>query len=302
LLIVVGSINLDLITSVSRLPGPGETVSGAAFRTEPGGKGANQAVAAARAGTPVKMIGSVGQDAFAEAAIAGLHESHVDLSCVQRVDGRTGIAQILVDQHGEDNIAVVAGANTRTSPHLLDGLAIDEKDVALLQHEIPLETVARALDLARTKGATSILNTAPFEPDAATLLEKADIVVANETEFDLYANALDLSGIDREDRMDAFAARTGKTVIVTLGGEGVRVAGPSGRLHVPAMRITPVDTVGAGDTFCGYLGGGLHAGLPLEAAVRQASVAASLTCLKPGAQSAMPHLSDVEGCRSELRV
>lgn len=290
---VIGSINLDLIISVARLPGPGETVAGSAFRTEPGGKGANQAVAAARAGAPVKMIGSIGRDGFADEAIGGLRESGVDLSGVQRIEGRTGIAQILVDLHGENNIAVFAGTNEHTVPGLLDDIALDEKDVVLLQHEIPLDTVARALDLANKNGALSILNTAPFKQEAVALLSKADIVVANETEFDLYASSLDLPGADREDRMRAFSLHTGKAIIVTLGGEGVRITSPSGSLHIPAIQITPVDTVGAGDTFCGYLGAGLHAGLSLEAAARQASVAASLACLKPGAQSAMPSLADV---------
>ncbi len=291
---VIGSINLDLIANVTRLPKGGETVPGDDFRTAPGGKGANQALAAARAGGQVRMIGAVGKDAFATEALACLKQGRVDLSGVGETHAATGTALILVDDKGENIIAVVPGANATVLPGDLNKALLAKNEVVLLQHEIPIAAVRKALAAAREAGAVSMLNTAPFRTDAVDLLAEADYVVANETEFDLYADALKLAGGDRTTRMRAFVEATGRTVIVTLGGDGVLAATPDGDLVVPALKITPVDTVGAGDTFCGYLGAGLSAGLPLEQALRRAAAAGSLACLKPGAQPSIPHGKDVD--------
>ena len=293
---VIGSINLDLIATVGRLPSPGETVPGTGFRSAPGGKGANQALAARRAGSAVRMVGAVGRDAFAAEALALLKDGGIDLSLVAETDAPTGTALILVSADGENMIAVVPGANGEVGTAALAGLSFATGEHVLLQHEIPLGTVAAALKAARAAGAVSILNTAPFREEAAGLVADADYLVANETEFDLYAGELALSGASREEKMAAYVGRTGRTVIVTLGGDGVIAAGPDGSLSIPAMKITPVDTVGAGDTFCGYLGDGLTRGLPLEAAIRRASVAGSLACLKPGAQPAIPADAEVAAC------
>lgn len=296
LITVIGSINLDLIATVGRLPSPGETVPGTGFRSAPGGKGANQALAARRAGSAVRMVGAVGRDAFAAEALALLKDDGVDLSLVAETGAPTGTALILVGADGENMIAVVPGANGEVGPTALNGLSLAQGEHVLLQHEIPLETVAAALKAARAAGAVSILNTAPFREEAAGLVADADYLVANETEFDLYAKELALSGVSREERMEAYVGRTGRTVIVTLGADGVVAAGPAGSLSIPAMKITPVDTVGAGDTFCGYLGDGLARALPLEAAIRRASVAGSLACLKPGAQPSIPLDAEVAAC------
>ena len=294
MIVVVGSINLDLIANVERLPGPGETVPGGGFRTAPGGKGANQALAAARAGAQVRMIGSVGKDAFAAEALSCLRQGKVDLSCVREAHAVTGTALILVDAGGENMIAVVPGANDAVLPGDLARALLEKGDVVLLQLEIPLATVEAAIGAARKAGAISVLNVAPFRMEAAGLLEQADIVVANETEFDLYGEALALSGRDRPARMRAFVQRTGRTIVVTLGGEGVLAASPDGMFSLPALDITPVDTVGAGDTFCGYLGAGLSSGMELDQALRRAAAAGSLACLKPGAQPAIPLAKDVD--------
>jgi len=293
LITVIGSINLDLIGNVERLPRPGETVSGSAFKTAPGGKGANQALAAARAGAPVRMIGSVGKDSFAADALALLKNGGVDLGAVHASHASTGTALIMVDEAGENVIAVIPGANAAVQPGDFARADFVAGHVMLLQHEIPIATVDAALGKAREAGVISVLNTAPARDDAAPLLAKADYVIANETEFDLYSKPLNLSG-DRLKRMQDFAAQTGRTIVVTLGGEGVVAASPDGVVSVEAMKITPVDTVGAGDTFCGYFGAALLAGLPLEAALKRASTAASLACLKPGAQPAIPLASDVD--------
>ncbi|PSM16539.1 ribokinase [Nitratireductor sp. StC3] len=294
MVIVIGSINLDLIASVGRLPGPGETVAGDGFATAPGGKGANQALAAARAGAAVRMVGAVGKDGFAAEALALLERGGVDLTGVGETHASTGTALILVGGDGENMIAVVAGANAAVLPGDVSKAAPGAGDVVLMQQEIPLETIRAGLEAARAAGAVSVLNTAPYNDEAADLLALADYVVANETEFDLCARALDLKGQDREARMRDFAAGTGRTVIVTLGGEGVLAAAPDGFFRVAALAVTPVDTVGAGDTFCGYLGAALERGEPLEAALRRAAVAGSLACLKPGAQPAIPLAGDVE--------
>ncbi|MEP9398777.1 ribokinase [Mesorhizobium sp. KR2-14] len=291
---VIGSINLDLIVTVERLPAPGETVPGSTFKTAPGGKGANQALAAARAGASVRMVGAVGKDAFAGEALALLKDGKVDLSAVAEAATATGTAHILVGADGENVIAVVPGANETVLPGGVAKAALGQGDIVLLQHEIPLATVEAALDAAAAAGSVSILNTAPFRADAAGLLAKANYVVANETEFDLYCEALALEGADRPARMKAFAVATGRTIIVTLGGEGVLAATPEAFLSVPALKITPLDTVGAGDTFCGYLAAGLAERLPLGDALRRAAVAGSLACLKPGAQPAIPLAGEVD--------
>lgn len=301
MLIVVGSINLDLIATVDRLPGPGETVPGSGFSTAPGGKGANQALAAARAGAQVRMVGAVGKDNFAADALDCLKNAMIDLSGVGETHASTGTALILVGADGENMIAVVPGANASVLPGDLSKAFMKKGDVVLLQHEIPLATVAAALDMAREAGAVSILNTAPFQAEAAELLAKADVIVANETEFDLYGKALSLDGSDRPARIAAFARRTGRTIIVTLGSEGVMAATRDDFLQVPSLPITPVDTVGAGDTFCGYLAASLGAGLGLEDALRRAAVAGALACLKPGAQPAIPLAKEVEEALAQGR-
>ncbi|MEO5326152.1 ribokinase [Mesorhizobium sp. CC13] len=290
---VVGSINLDLIATVNRLPGAGETVPGGEFKSAPGGKGANQALAAARAGAKVRMVGAVGKDAFAGEAIAYLKDGGVDLSGVAEMHAATGIALILVGADGENMIAVVPGANGTVVPGDLAKAQFKKGDVVLLQHEIPLSTVDAALDAARQAGAVTLLNTAPFRAEAAGFVGKANYVIANETEFDLYAEALGLPAGARQARMRAFARRTGATVIVTLGGDGVVAAAGDDFVHVDALKIKPVDTVGAGDTFCGYLAAGLAAKLDLKDALRRAAAAGSLACLKPGAQPSIPMAAEV---------
>ncbi|MFN3546742.1 MAG: ribokinase [Mesorhizobium sp.] len=299
MLIVIGSINLDMITTVARLPGPGETVRGDSFSTAPGGKGANQALAAARAGASVRMIGAVGTDPFAAEALSLLKAGGVDLSGVRATREPTGTALILVGSGGENMIAVAPGANDAVTPEDVASAGLARGDVLLLQHEVPLETVAAALDAARAAGAVSLLNTAPFAAEAVAFLDKADIVVANETEFDLCAEAMALEGEHRAQRMRNFVDRTGRMIVVTLGQEGVLAATPEADIAVPTIPVKPVDTVGAGDTFCGYLGAALAEGMPLEAALRRAAAAGALACLRHGAQPAIPLRAEVEQALAE---
>lgn len=293
MIVVFGSTNLDQVGTVSRLPAPGETVAGGTFSMAPGGKGANQALAARRAGAEVRHVSAVGDDAFADMALDLLEKGGVDLSQVRKAPAATGIAMIFVDGAGENVIAVLPGANGTVSAadaeRNLAGLS--GNDTILVQQEIPQAATRRALEIAREKGARSVINTAPFLPDTPELAPLADIVVANETEFAL------LSGrsIDELDAaMDEWVRQTGRTIVVTLGPDGARAASPEGKFAVPAYKITPVDTVGAGDTFCGYLAASLDAGLSLEKAMRRAAVAGSLACLNPGAQPAIPLARDVD--------
>ncbi|WP_108396880.1 ribokinase [Devosia submarina] len=289
---VFGSTNLDQIGTVSRLPRPGETVAGGTFSMAAGGKGANQALAARRAGGDVRHVSAVGEDAFAELALEMLRADGVDLSGLKTVSEPTGIAMIFVDEAGENCIAVLPGANgTVSAEDAEQALSAVQGGVLLLQQEIPQEATERALDLARQKGMVSILNTAPFLPTTRAVAPRASIVIANETEFELLSGR-PLAELDQA--MLDWSGEHGQVVIVTLGEDGAKAAIDGRLIAVPALKVKPVDTVGAGDTFCGYLAAGLDGGLELEAAMRRAAVAASLACLKAGAQPAIPWGNEVD--------
>ena len=294
---VFGSINMDLIATTDRLPEPGETVAGKSFATAAGGKGANQALAARRAGSAVHMAGAVGRDAFAEPALALLDQAGVDLSAVSHVEGPTGTALILVGGTGENMIAVVPGANGAVDERQARAAveAMSPGDVLMLQLEVPAAAVEAALQAAKAKGVSSILNTAPLTAEAARLAKLADVVITNETEFELLTGRADLQPAKREDALQKMNAQTGQTFIITLGAEGV-IAARDGRLHrAQGLAIQPVDTVGAGDTFCGYLAAGLDSGLAFGEALHRAAVAGSLACLQPGAQPSIPTETEVAG-------
>ncbi|MET3927274.1 ribokinase [Devosia sp. 2618] len=291
---VFGSTNLDQVGTVSRLPKPGETVAGGTFSMAAGGKGANQALAARRAGADVRHISAVGDDAFADLALELLKADGVDLSEVKTTPNPTGIAMIFVDTHGENVIAILPGANGTVSADQAEVAlkSLSKGSVLLLQQEVPQEATVRALDLAKAQGVTSILNTAPFIETTKAIAPKAAILIANETEFELLTGR----GIDELDAAMADWAKThAQTVIVTLGADGAKAVTRDGeKIAVPAMKVKPVDTTGAGDTFCGYLAAGLDQGLDLETAMRRAVVAASLACLKAGAQPAIPTAVEVD--------
>jgi len=290
---VFGSINLDLIARVSRIPAPGETVPGTSFTTAAGGKGANQALAAKRAGSMVKLVGAAGNDTMAEQALALLKADGVDLTAVKRLDVQQGIAMIMVGDDGENIIGIVPGTNGTMTPDDADKAVghLSKGDVLVVQQEIPQAATMRALGLARLNETLSILNTAPFLDTTAAVAGTASIVVANESEFALLAGG---AVGDLPTAMNLWAQSRRQTIIVTLGADGALAATPSEIIRVPALPVQPVDTVGAGDTFVGYLAAGLDKGLSLEAAMRRAAAAASLACLKPGAQPAVPTAAEVD--------
>jgi ribokinase len=293
---VFGSINMDLIATTAELPKPGETVPGSSFSTAAGGKGANQALAATRAGARVRMAGAVGNDAFAEPALALLKDAGTDLSPVLSASEPTGTALILVGDDGENMITVIPGANgTLTADEAVKAVdAMSPGDLLLLQLEIPAAAVEAALRAARDKGVTSVLSTAPYTADAARLAEVADIVIANETEFEDLAGCSSATAADRSDTLRRLHADREQTFVVTLGAEGVVAIRNREILSAPGLVIEPVDTVGAGDTFCGYLAAGLDQGLDFAQALRRAAVAGSLACLTRGAQPSIPFAKAVD--------
>ena len=294
---VFGSINLDLISSVERLPRPGETVSGGAFGTAPCGKGANQALAARRAGAQVRMIGAIGQDPFADPALSLLRAGGVDLAQLRQVEGPTGVALILVDRNGENVIAVMPGANGAVDAAAAE-LSFAPGDVLLLQLEVPVPAMAVAASRAKKLGARVLLNFAPFRADALLLLPHVSHLIVNESECALIAEAAGLATAPIEEQAAGLAQAYGLTVIATLGKDGVVAVEQGRRLRAEALPVRAVDTVGAGDTFCGYLAAALSEGLALDAAMSLAAAAASLACTKSGAQPAIPLRAEVEGALS----
>jgi ribokinase len=298
---VFGSINLDLIGKVERLPRPGETVPGNGFSTAPGGKGANQALAARQAGATVRMVGAVGTDDFAELALALLRQGGVDLSRVRGADGPTGVALILVEANGENVIAVIPGGNSTVSEADAEALEFQPDDVLLLQIEVPVPAMAVVARRARSAGARVLLNFAPFRGDALALVREATHLVVNETECALLADALGVAQGSIEARARALSSQNSSTVIVTLGSDGVLAVEAGEVFAAPALAVAAIDTVGAGDTFCGYLAAALAEGQSLEKALRTSAAAGSLACTKSGAQPSIPKRAEVEAAMQAAR-
>jgi ribokinase len=293
---VLGSINMDLIAAVSRLPKPGETIAGENFVTAPGGKGANQALAATRAGSNVVMAGAVGSDEFAVPALSFLKDAGTSLVSAKTVEGPTGVALIFVGGDGENVIAIIAGANGKVTED--DGraavAAMNAGDILMLQMEIPSATIAAAIEVARMKGVTTIVNTAPMTEDAVRLAALADIVIANETEFALFAGKAIPDAATREAEMERIHAERGQTLIVTLGADGVVAIRDTVFFRAAGLKIEPVDTVGAGDTFCGFLAAGLDQGMDFETSLSRAAIAGSIACTRHGAQPSVPDKAEVD--------
>jgi ribokinase len=287
--VVVGSVNMDVAVRTARLPKPGETLLAESVLRSGGGKGANQSVAAARAGgAATAMIGAVGADGDGDTLLADLARDGVDVSGVRRLEGYpTGVALITVDADAENTIVVAAGANAAVELTDADREAVRAADVVLAQLEIPQAVVVDAAR-ARRPGTRFVLNAAPAVPLQAVLLEQVDVLVVNEHEAVELAQVADLGGALRRLLDDVPA------VLVTLGADGARLlTRDGGDVRVPTPRVTAIDTVAAGDTFCGVFAAAMAANLDERISLERACAAASLAVLRPGAQASVPTVDEV---------
>lgn len=291
-IVVVGSLNMDLVMRTPRVPVGGETINGHEFSTLPGGKGANQAVACARLGGKVSMIGQVGDDGFGQTLRGGLSADGIDVSGVKiNPTAGTGVAMILVEDIGQNRIVLAAGANGALSPADIDAHAAVIQNAAMLvvQLEVPMPAVQRAIAVAYAAGVPVLLNPAPAARFPEAVWSQVSILVPNETEASL------LSGITVSDTESAYEAgrlfrqRGVGCVLVTLGKQGVAVVDDSGARHLPAQVVKAVDTTAAGDTFIGGLTAGLVEGLSLDEAVSLGQSASALCVTRLGAQPSIPY-------------
>jgi ribokinase len=288
MVVVFGSINLDLVTRVPRLPSPGETLIGSGFASYPGGKGANQALAAARAGAVVRMYGAVGRDGAAASALVLLRAGTVDVAGIRAVDAPTGCATILVDDAGENAIVVVPGANERVDPDAVPDAVLGAGAVLLLQHEVPLSANAVLVARAARAGTRIVLNGAPARPLNRELLAMIATLIVNVSEA---AALAPLFGWPAEAGAFAAAAAAdidGLEVVVTRGAAGAISVRGHDRIHVPAPEVEVIDTTGAGDAFVGAFAAALDAGDDRPRALSIAIAAGSLACTMHGAQPALP--------------
>jgi ribokinase len=291
---VLGSLNMDISVTVPRLPGPGATVLGSAAQFTPGGKGANQAVAAARLGADVRMVGCVGDDDFGRQLLAALHAEGIDADAVRTVTSvPTGLAMIAVDQAGENLIVVASGANHQVSPADVDKAATNSSDILVISAEIPAPAITRAL----ARPGPKILNLAPAPDNAAELIataaEHLDWLVVNESEAAAVLGH-PVSGLaSAKKAATELTAKGPRHAVVTAGAHGAALAGPDGAHTIEGFKVDAVDTVGAGDTFAGALAVALAVGVPPPEAVRAAAAAGAAAVTRHGAQTAMPRPADI---------
>ena len=295
-IVVVGSLNMDLVMRTARVPVGGETLHGHDFSTLPGGKGANQAVACARLGARVRMIGQVGNDGFGATLRDGLAADGIDVGGVsQNTRVGTGVAMILVEDIGQNRIVLAAGANGALTPADIDARAamIEGAAMLVLQLEVPMPVVLRAIEIAHAAGVPVLLNPGPAAALPQSVWPQVDILVPNESEASL------LSGVEVGDVASAFAAarvlrqRGVRQVLITLGANGVAVVDEQGERHLPAHVVKAVDTTAAGDTFIGGLAAGLIEGLPLNDAIALGQSASALCVTRHGAQPSIPYRREI---------
>ncbi len=294
-IIVVGSINADLVVRAPRFPQPGETLSGEDLQIIPGGKGANQAVAAARQGASVSMVGRVGNDSFGPDLINNLKQNNVDTSHVQTdMQSATGTAIIVVDANGQNSIVLSPGGNAKVSPADVDNVSFAGCKLLLLQLEIPIESVLAAAQRAKESGVSVLLNPAPAHPLPDELIALPDFLIPNESELSLLTDQAvnDLPSAERAAK--ALLARGINNVIITLGAKGALIVNQEITKHIPPFQVDVVDSTAAGDAFIGGFASAVLQGKSMEEAVRYGSACGALATTKFGAQPSLPTREDVE--------
>ena len=294
-ILVLGSSNTDMTVKCGHLPAPGETVLGGTFLTGAGGKGANQAVAAARLGGNVEFICKVGCDAFGDSAVEGYRKEGIDTSHILRSDLPSGVALILVDKEAENCIAVAPGANADLTVEDIESLSdeIRSADILLVQLEIPVESVLRAVQIAREAGVYVILNPAPACKVPEEIYPCLSLIVPNQTEISAMTGIQVKDSFSAREAVRALLGKGVANVILTMGSEGSTVYSKGQFTHISAVKVNAVDTTAAGDTFCGALAVGLSEKLSLEKSAGFATRASALTVQKMGAQSSIPYRKEI---------
>ncbi len=296
-ILVIGSLNMDLVVQTARLPQSGETLAGSEFHMIPGGKGANQAVAASRSGANTHMIGCVGDDTFGEIMLELLRNANVDVKGVSILNGiSTGTATIIVEEGGENRIIIVPGANGRVTYDLVEQKwdLISRSDLVILQHEIPLSTIHRSIKNCQQKDIPVLLNPAPMYPIPMDILTSLDTLVVNESEAAaLTGNSIDGLDTAKEAARDIYQSGV-KTVIITLGQNGAILLEGKGFIYHPGFKVSTVDTTAAGDTFVGGYAASITEGKSTTEALEYACAASAISVTRLGAQTSIPTKDEVE--------
>lgn len=293
-ILVVGSLNADLVVRTPRFPQPGETISGEDLQVIPGGKGANQAVAAARLGSNVSMLGRVGKDNFGDFLLDNLKSNNVDIQLVHRDDASTGTATIIVDANGQNSIVLSAGANGKVTFSDVELASFSDFNLLLLQLEIPIPTVLSAAKLAKENGTRVLLNPAPAQELPDELISLADFIIPNETELSLLTG-MEVKDIPSSEQAAKKLLRRGvQNVIVTLGEKGALIVNKDFSAHIETFKVEIVDTTAAGDSFIGGFATALLQNKSLEEAVRYGCATGALAATKFGAQPSLPTKEEVE--------
>ncbi len=297
-IVVVGSINIDLVASAEKVPSAGETVRGADFQIHPGGKGANQAVAVARLGYPVQLIGKVGTDTFGEQLLAYLREAGVDVDAVEKQNGTSGVAMISVSPRGENSIVVIPGANANVTPDFLNAHRekIRAAGIVLTQLETPIETVQHLAHLCQEAGIPLMLDPAPARTLPESIFRNLQWVTPNETEAAFFAAQLadDVRQLDAKQIANALLSAGVENVVLKLGSRGVYLSTANNAQTIPAFSVQAVDTTAAGDAFNGAFATALMLGMEQVEAARFAVAAAAISVTRHGAQPSMPTRAEVD--------